>query len=107
MWCSKVRNFLEAGVTQMQIPVRLTFEIDEISMEEPNLFTKPFSLQEELKKASDFSKKEVTAGSRKLLINKVDTYVKQIGLKYNKTRFSEHEEKYNLSQQTFQEDKQT
>lgn len=41
------------------------------------------------------------------MINNVDTYVKQIGLNYNKTRISEYREKYNLSSQTFQEAKQT
>lgn len=87
--CSKVRNFLEASVTQTRVLVRLTFEIDEISTEEPNLFIKAVSLQEELKKAGDFFEKEVMVGSGKSLVNKVDIYVKQIGLNYNKTRLSE------------------
>lgn len=80
---------MEASVTQTRVLVRLTFEIDEISTEEPNLFIKAISLQEELKKAGDFFEKEVMVGSGKSLVNKVDIYVKQIGLNYNKTRLSE------------------
>jgi len=47
------------------------------------------------------------ADSRKSLINKVGTYVKQIGLNYNKTRITEYREKYNVSPQNSQKAKQT